>query len=252
MKQNDKVLVYAHHGEFNPWVISQINAFIQRSYRVIVSTTNPSEFPYDQFPAVELLSRINRGWDIGAWSRVLSDNPDIFDSNILVLMNDSCIGPIQSLDPVFESIEAYDYDIWGLTDNIANGQYHLQSYMRAFSSYALENHVLQEALCPSVTDVQSLDKFNLVMKYEVRFPLNELVNQQGNKLKVMYSYKDIVSQRIIDLVDDPNQYIYAWERLLTLGYPFVKKSLFTQFKVMAEQDVNFIKRIYGVDLGGYL
>ena len=242
-----RVAIYAHHDKVTRSVNEQLRELLSAGYEVIVTTTNPDFSQQCMWSQVEAVVRPNEGWDVGAWARVLTQRSEIRESDFLLMMNDSCLGPIKSMQKVFDHIDDQKADYWGLTDNIAQSQYHYQSYMRGFSRAALQDDVVWEFL----TEVESVDKFATVQRYEMGFPIQYVVDQ-GLKTSVMFEYTKVLSQRFIDALDDPNQYIYGWERLLALGYPFVKKSLFTQFNIMSNNDVEFIKTVYGVDIKEYM
>ena len=75
------------------------------------------------------LLKLNKGFDFSAWKFGLThygpQNLANFDEVLLV--NDSCYGPIVSFDRLFSSMEKQDCDFWGITDNGFQGGENLYS-----------------------------------------------------------------------------------------------------------------------------
>ena len=248
-------MIYAQYGNITRWNIKQVNEFLDRDYHVIFSTVGNeslTEKDISEKDGLTIVRRDNFGLDIGAWSCVLRNNPELFDSDILVLMNDSCIGPIQSMDHIFDRIESSNVDILGLTDNRVFNFYHIQSYFRVFYKNVLKNNTLREFLCPPEEEYKLLNRLEIIKKYEIGFPLWFFKNK-GYKHDCIYQYKKIVPSSFDKQMIDPNQYVWFWERLLFYKFPFIKMSLFKELKGrMSIQDIEFIKYAYGEDLSEYL
>jgi lipopolysaccharide biosynthesis protein len=69
----------------------------------------------------------NLGHDFGSYKDGIRQigSVDLVDS--LILMNDSCYGPLLDLDCLEQLAKSGDPDIWGITDSLSR-KYHLQSY----------------------------------------------------------------------------------------------------------------------------
>lgn len=65
----------------------------------------------------EVIVRDNEGYDFGAWRDVLLrfGRRSITDYDEVVLCNNSCVGPLSDLRMVFNKMDSYGYDFWGLT-----------------------------------------------------------------------------------------------------------------------------------------
>lgn len=130
-----RVALYAHYcvaGRVSAMVLEQVRAYSAAGFAVVFVTASPT-IAADGWAAVQSLAalvvhRRNRGLDFGAW-RDLADTlaahwPDIEE---LLLVNDSVLGPIRPLEPVFAALRSGGEGLFGLTDSFQGGG-HLQSY----------------------------------------------------------------------------------------------------------------------------
>jgi glycosyltransferase involved in cell wall biosynthesis/tetratricopeptide (TPR) repeat protein len=151
--------------------------------------------------------RQNEGYDFGAWAHVLRLHPELFDAEILYLLNDSVIGPTNDIAfrNILTRLRNSPADVVGLTENFDRA-WHVQSYFlalkhRALSSAGLRKFINGIVSCRDIEDV--------INEFEVRFA--SIVKAAGLNCEAMFPATD---------VRDPT--IYHWKRLLESGFPFVK------------------------------
>lgn len=207
-----------------------------------------------------IIHRRNVGWDFASWMSTLAMFPWLIeDSQQLLLINDSNVGPLAPLTSIFERGRALDADIWGLTDSwdIAH---HLQSYFLFFESSALRSGHLAEFVhaftFPSV-------KERIIGSGEIG--LSQFMSKRGLRLEALFPYSRLAEtfvksfpQRIERLLELPETRIqaqqsllsdndelnflldtmerirtsapvnpthYFWDILLVEGFPFIKRDL---------------------------
>ncbi len=78
--------------------------------------------------------RRNHGLDFGAWADL--DAAGCADgADTVLLANDSVFGPLQSLEPIFETMRSGRSDVWGMVES-REGAWHLQSWFLCFTARA--------------------------------------------------------------------------------------------------------------------
>jgi lipopolysaccharide biosynthesis protein len=165
---------------------------------------------FDGHPTVVV--KPNRGYDFGSWATALSLFPVIHTVPLVVLTNDSLIGPFASLAPTLDAFERSTSDVWGITytEEIAP---HLQSYWLGFRNRVLE--------APSIRRFWSKvdhidDKDEIVLRYEIG--LSKLLRAEG-----------FVSEPMLDspalVWANQNPTTVGWFHMMRLGFPFVKSML---------------------------
>lgn len=164
-------------------------------------------------PGVAVVRRPNLGYDFGSWSAALATYPGLAEKPLVVLTNDSLLGPAGPLDELLRRIEASKADIWSATDNRRPTE-HLQSYLLAFRDGALA----REPLAGFFASVSPRDsKGDVVRSYE--FGLTAIADAHGLSREVGWSKADLG-------IDDATESAYAsWRELLDAGFPFVKRAL---------------------------
>jgi len=159
----------------------------------------------------------------------------------VVLANDSMVGPFSSLRPHLESFESSAADVWGLTSNY-QFQPHLQSYFLGF-----REGVLDEKLMRSFWSRIQLEptKDQIIQRYELG--LSRILMREGYILDAEFDAVRVVRHEY-------NPVILGWNRLLELGYPFVKRELVTNPQVVhgAAQLPSVVRQMFGEDVEDWL
>lgn len=133
-KADDKVAIYVHYsnsGRISSMVEFQVRAYASLGFAVVFVTMCKALLNSDierlRPYCSEIIIRQNFGRDFGAWKDVLCEGGLASDQiKELLLVNDSVLGPLTPLDPLFDRMRQ-DEGLWGLTDSRQNGS-HLQSY----------------------------------------------------------------------------------------------------------------------------
>jgi len=209
------------------------------------------------------IHRRNVGWDFASWLSVLGRFPWLAaESEHLVFINDSNIGPLKSLTDLFNKGKETDFDVWGVTDSWEI-RYHLQSYFLFFGRSALKGGHLQEFASTFSFPVQKnsiihsgeigLSQFLIhrglhlgalfpystltqafIDSYQDR--MTELLNRKENQHRVDQqldagSYELNFVLKTVELIRSAaplNPTHYFWDILIELGSPFIKRELVTK------------------------
>ncbi|WP_417822653.1 rhamnan synthesis F family protein [Thalassospira lucentensis] len=126
-----------------------------------------------------VFARRHEMYDFGSWKIALShvwNDLEAYDE--LVIMNDSCFGPIADFQSVFDEMDRCECDFWGLTGTHLRKKKHfsLNSYFMAFRKSVLKNPKFKEFW--SGVEIQK-SKSDVVYKYE--FGISDLLHAQGYK-----------------------------------------------------------------------
>ncbi|MFN9622610.1 MAG: rhamnan synthesis F family protein [Cyanobacteriota bacterium] len=159
----------------------------------------------------QVIVRKNSGYDFGCWSHVIRENYQTFkDYNGLLLCNDSVFGPLTDLGSIFDQLDLRSgTDFWGLTASITP-MWHLQSYFILYSKRIVESAIFQEHW-HEIGIHES--KFNIIMAYEVGW--SDLLVRSGFRGKSLFETE----------TGAQNPTHSSWDRLIDLGFPFIKKEL---------------------------
>jgi O-antigen biosynthesis protein len=156
--------------------------------------------------------RKNGGYDFGAWAHALKLFPEVYRGNSLYIVNDSVFGPLStpSFLTLMEQIENTDADLIGLTQCYQN-LHHYQSYFLVFRNLK-QNRKIVKDYWDKVRNLKS--KQDVIFEYE-------------HGLKRHFSDLGLKCDAIFPILKGfSNPTIGGWKKLLDLGYPFVKVSLF--------------------------
>jgi hypothetical protein len=191
-----------------------IETFLSKGFSVVLVSACESQSKIQLNPEIKskitLIRKPNLGYDFGSWAIALDVFPEILNANRLILTNDSLIGPLSSIDSIFESLENSRFDITGITDN-SELQYHLQSYLLFLKENAIRNLNIQEFL----KSVIHLDlKNEVILKYELG--LTRTAQLSGLYVGALFPWNLIVKP-------GSNPSLSGWKRLIELGFPFLKK-----------------------------
>lgn len=212
------LLIYVHWdrgAQVRPDVLEQLRAYRPHADLVFVSAApglleqTAAMAQLRELCAVVLV-RHNEGYDFGSWQAGLSFCRRWVDRvPLLILTNDSCYGPLQSLDGLFERLAASQADVVGLTESTAIRS-HLQSYFMAYRPRVFRTPLFwtfweQVSVWPS--------KIDLVRACEVGW--SEALSNVGFRLEALY------------LAGEHGNVTHThWRELLEdLRFPFLKTEL---------------------------
>lgn len=161
---------------------------------------------------ITIVRKPNVGYDFGSWSIGLLTFPEISQAEEVLLLNDSNSGPFGTIAELLNQMNESPYDITGITDSLQH-RYHIQSFMMHFKN----NSLTHKAMVTFWQNIRSQnDKFDVVLAYE----LGLTSRAQGNGLYVGAIYPWNI---LVDYWE--NASVKAWERLLDLGYPLIKREV---------------------------
>ncbi|MBE6483232.1 MAG: glycosyltransferase [Actinomycetaceae bacterium] len=207
---------------------------------IVVSTCeseDPLAFPFGIPETTVVMRRPNVGYDFGSWATALGCVPEIRDVPVVLLTNDSLLGPFAPINHLLEWAAKPGPDIRGLT---ASHQFarHTQSFFLAFRSGSIAekpwvdffNNIREEP-----------DKDNVVLHYELgasRLCFSEAYSSDewvtGPDLGVPYG----------------NPTVDGWKKLIESGVPFLKRTIMTHPTTLAEcvEAKTYIERTFNVDV----
>jgi rhamnosyltransferase len=133
-----RLVVMAHYdadGEVAPHVRRQVEALGAVADRLLVVSTAELARggPHETWLSghAELVRRPNVGYDFGSWRVGLSLVEDLDRYDLVVICNDSCVGPLVPYATLFDAMQPRPVDFWGITQTLRRGR-HVQSYFMAF------------------------------------------------------------------------------------------------------------------------
>lgn len=164
---------------------------------------------------VAVLRRRNTAYDFGSWAHALATWPAVARRDLVVLANDSLVGPVAPLDELVRRIDAGTSDVWAATVNHHPSE-HLQSYLLAVRGGALA----REPLAWFFAGVRPLESKRAVVEaYEIG--LTAAVDAAGLTRETGWTHEELGVPLHADLT------LHAWRQLVESGFPFVKRMLLT-------------------------
>ncbi len=188
-----------------------------------------------------VLVRRNVGYDFGALREGLAHwqlpQPG---TRMVLLVNDSVLGPLTSWRAVLDRLDFAVADVWGATDSRQRSP-HLQSWFLAIGRRALD-HPAWSAFWTGVRPVQS--KEWVIGHYEVAFA--RAMRRHGLRIRALWPYDDLIRRldatpprfstvqhvrqtarirRFLGLGYALNPTADLWRQLRDAGCPFVKREL---------------------------
>ena len=250
-----RIALYMHYsgsGQISPMVCEQL-----RGYRALgfdmVFITNANAVDEKSWRAAaqhcwKLIRRQNFGLDFGGWqdaaALLLGDLPPPEE---LLLVNDSILGPIHPLAPLFAHARGQGLGVVGLTES-RQGGVHLQSYFLLILGAAATADTLEFLVR------LRLSKAKWLMVQRGEFGLTRFLVRRGHRVAALFGYARVLDaileceaerRYLVALAPQLAQHINAPERLRALllqwplnptmhmwrglarclGFPFIKAEL---------------------------
>ena len=190
----NRILFYIHYNksdELSGHVLYQLEQIRPLFSRVIfISNSHLDQNHIEKLKMIgifEIIQRENIGFDFAAWRDGMKyvgfDHLEKYDS--VTLMNDTCIGPLWSLEPYFRSFEsAIDCDFWGMT-NFKKTKYfqeHVQSYFVSYSQAVVSSKVFQK-FWMSIKNFENVRQ--VIDRYETK--LTSKLKKSGFNYQVVFN-----------------------------------------------------------------
>ena len=224
--------IFGHYdtdGAVHQYVLTYLRALAKLNMRIIfVSNSRLSELARQALQGIQqdmiIAERHNKGFDFGSWKHALGKQLIPEDTDYLLLTNDSILGPLSDLKPLFDRIEEQrETDVWGLTDSYENA-WHLQSFFMCFSRKAFRSEAFHRFF---QQDFDNYKKRELIEKGEIG--LSVALLNSGFKAQAFSPYKRLDPDVEMYPALSKNPTHYYWDRLITeTGFPFIKKELLLQ------------------------
>jgi lipopolysaccharide biosynthesis protein len=180
MQSCNRLCVFVHFDKDNlvdDYVYEYLRGLRQVASKIIfVTTSKIADFSLVSLEKLcdQVIVRENIGYDFFSWKTGLNSmNIDKFDE--IILANDSCYGPLFSLENVFNKMSQKKCDFWGITYNLQI-QYHLQSYFLVFRKSVVQSEIFDKFW----SEMKIIEnKSEIIQNYEVG--LSQQLIQAGFK-----------------------------------------------------------------------
>lgn len=190
-----------------------IRAFQQAGFYVvyILASDEPRNVAGTLNSADRVIVRKNIGYDFGSWATALQlCHCEFLKAKEVIWGNDSIIGPIYSLEKLFEKIEKNTADIWAITDS-QDKKYHFQSYLWGMKKKANQFQPIIDAFFFYRYPLPK-DKDTAIKQYEIE-ALNFL-KTHGLSIDILFPEYSLISLAERKFIDEMQKYFEKW-RVLT-------------------------------------
>lgn len=175
-----RAVVFAHYDKYNS--IQEYVLYYLKELRKVADTiifVSDSNLPESEIskvqPLVKLVIATPHGeYDFGSYKRGFIHIPD--DTDELIFANDSCLGPLYSLDKVFDEMQDKQCDFWGMNSHCIDVDFHIQSFFMVFKKEVFRSDLFKNFI--SSIEKQK-HKDDIILNYEVG--LSQLLLKNGYK-----------------------------------------------------------------------
>lgn len=179
-----RAVVFAHYDKYNS--IQEYVLYYLKELRKVADTiifVSDSNLPESEIskvqPLVKLVIATPHGeYDFGSYKRGFSHIPD--DTDELIFANDSCIGPLYSLDKVFSEMENKQCDFWGMNSLCIDVDFHIQSFFMVFKKDVFRSNLFKNFM--SSIEKQN-HKDDIILNYEIG--LSQLLLKNGYRVALL-------------------------------------------------------------------
>lgn len=187
-------VTYDRRSLIADYAVGQVAALARLGYRILFVSTSP-RLPGNETAKVmqytwRILHRRNLGHDFGSYKDGIRQIASLDNVEVLILMNDSCYGPLFDLAGIEQRARASSSHIWGITDSWWK-DYHLQSYLLRIDGRVLRSkafHRFWATLLP-------YQPRPLVIRHgEVRF--TQYLVRDGMTTEVLCPYQAVASKAL--------------------------------------------------------
>lgn len=242
-----RLLLYAHYdrdGQVDPHVVYQIKALHEFGISIIFISNSPvsEEDKGVLSPFItNMRLRPDEGYDWTAWKEALLalgiEGLSKYDE--LILMNDSCYGPVFPLEEMFSKMDKEDVDFWGITQS-TDRQFpeHIQPYFCCIR----KNVISSNSIFKFFSDLHDIKTYtDAVFNGEIAFSV--FLKKQGFKCKV---YADFCNSQSIPEIGINEPLVFSASSVYIDKYhvPFVKiKSFQTDFNQRISHSIDIFQAL---------
>ncbi len=229
-------------GPDQPMSLSKyLEALERNGYATVVISTcdsaEPLRFPHGIPEATVVMRRPNLGYDFGSWATALGCIPGVREAPVVLLTNDSLLGPFAPIDHLLEWAAEPGPDIRGLTASYQFAR-HIQSFFLAFRGGILADRPWVDFF----NDVRvEPDKDDVVLSYELG----------ASKVCFSEAYSSDEWVTGPDLgVPYGNPTVDGWRKLMEYDVPFLKRTIMTHPSTLSEgaEAAAYVARRYNTDI----
>lgn len=204
-------------------------------------TASPLRWPHGLPPDAVVLRRENIGYDFGSWAAALNALPEARKAEHVLLTNDSMVGPFTEIASLLREAESSLAGVVALTDSLQMG-HAIQSYFMMFNGGILDERPWR-SFFQSIRPQPS--KMDVVYRYEVK--VGQVAVSGGYGWDVIFPAKGMH-------MEHTNPVLFGWEELLTKGFPFVKRTLWTdpEYHHQAREAERYLRKHHGVEVAEWL
>ncbi len=257
MNNNKKICFFAGYdkdGIIKDYVIYYIKALSEYCDVFYVGDFETSEKELKKLSNITIgvIAKRHKKYDFGSWAEAFAHNKNILDQyDELILVNDSCYGPIFPLGEIFTKM--CGYDAWSMCGN---------HFLMSFFVVIKKKIFLSKEFYHFITNIeQETDKSLIIKKYERG--LDNIIREKTNKcgvycskydLKTFYNLyeKDIKADlksipflpRILIRLRPEKIRLYEDGSiiLLLMKFPFIKKLYFTGNNYTAKYYIKLLRK----------
>lgn len=179
----NRLLIYVHFNrknELSEHVVYQLNN-MRKMFNRILFISNSSIQKKDKILLEnicdEFIIRNNLGYDFAAWRDGIKhigwEKILVYDS--VTLMNDSCFGPVYSIESLYNEMESRSADFWGITNHAKSIDGmpgtnlpippHIQSYLTVYNRKVIKSERFQN-FWNNIVDYRKIE--NVIINYETQ------------------------------------------------------------------------------------
>ena len=234
---SDKLCFFANYhpcGEATAHTENYLRALRRGGFDIVLCSTSPELTAQALRIFLKLccvvIHRENAGYDFYSWKTCFERVAGWQTRKALLLTNDSILGPIKPLGPLWAKIDACEAGLVGLNDSHERG-YHLQSFFLYVKAELLSSNAFERFW----RKVRVLNKKSDIIKnYEVGF--TQQMQSAGCSVEALFPQR-VLQQFCLSLGNDfqyPdillnlkfNATLYCWYELVHFfDYPFVKAAV---------------------------
>lgn len=176
-----RAVVFAHYDKYNS--IQEYVLYYLKELRKVADTiifVSDSNLPESEISKVQPLVKLDIAtphgeYDFGSYKRGFSHIPD--DTDELIFANDSCLGPLYSLDKVFDEMQDKQCDFWGMNSHCIDVDFHIQSFFMVFKKEVFRSDLFKNFI--SSIEKQK-HKDDIILNYEIG--LSQLLLKNGYRV----------------------------------------------------------------------
>jgi hypothetical protein len=187
---------YCPSGTLSEMVLHQIATYRAQGFAVVLVSNSPV-FPEQAWQqarreAALVVHRRNRGLDFGAWKDLVPLALARWrTADELLLVNDSVLGPIRPVTPIFTAMRAAGPGYFGILESIQGGP-HLQSWFTLARGRAA---VTETAAFLAALHL-SRSKWKIVQRGELQMARH--MRTKGHRVAVAHSYEALVDTALAE------------------------------------------------------